>query len=74
MITLVSTFPSGDGPQPGRQRSDSPAYRFAPDGALVARATMPQRLTPMEIGTGYLLGVERDELDVESVVLVTRPW
>lgn len=44
---------------------------FTPDGALVARATMPQRLTPMEIGADYLLGVERDDLDVESVVLVT---
>ncbi len=44
---------------------------FARDGALVARATMPQRLTPMEIGTDYLLGVERDALDVESVVLIT---
>jgi len=43
---------------------------FAPDGALVARATMPQPLTPMEIGADYLLGVERDALDVESVVLI----
>ncbi len=45
-------------------------FVFAPDGTLVARATMPHRLTPMEIGRDYLLGVHRDELDVEEVVLV----
>ena len=43
---------------------------FTPEGTLVARATMPQRLTPLEIGRDYLLGVERDELDVESVVVI----
>ncbi len=41
---------------------------FATDGMLIARATMPQRFTPMEIGRDYVLGVHRDELDVEEVL------
>jgi hypothetical protein len=44
---------------------------FATDGSLRARATMPQRLAPIEIGEDHVLGVERDALDVESVVLVS---
>jgi hypothetical protein len=53
-------------PVPG---ATSAWWVFAPEGSLVARATMPQRLTPLEIGADYLLGVHRDELDVEEVVV-----
>ena len=38
-------------------------------GAVVATALMPAALTVFQIGTDHVLGVERDEFDVESVVL-----
>lgn len=40
---------------------------FDPAGALVARITLPDRFQPLEIGADYLLGVGRDEMDVEYV-------
>jgi hypothetical protein len=43
---------------------------FAPDGALVAQVELPSRFMPHFIGEGYLLGVLRDELDVEQVVRI----
>lgn len=40
-----------------------------PDGRLIARVRMPERFRPMHIGAEFVLGVERDELDVEHVRL-----
>ncbi|HEX6308470.1 MAG TPA: hypothetical protein VFZ69_09805 [Longimicrobiales bacterium] len=40
-----------------------------PDGRLIARVRLPERYRPMHIGTDFVLGVERDELDVEHVRL-----
>lgn len=38
-----------------------------PDGRLIARIHMPDRFRPMHIGGDFVLGVERDEFDVEHV-------
>jgi len=40
-----------------------------PEGRLIARVRMPERFQPMHIGRDFVLGVERDELDVEHVRL-----
>jgi len=40
---------------------------FDPDGALVGRATLPERFNPVEIGADYLLGVGWDDMNVEYV-------
>lgn len=42
---------------------------FSDEGRLLARVTMPDRFTPKEIGLDYILGVTRDEFDVEYVQL-----
>ncbi len=42
---------------------------FASDGRWLSEITLPVRFTPFEIGTDYLLGVSRDEDDVERVTL-----
>lgn len=42
---------------------------LAPDGTWVAEARTPPGLFPLEIGRDYLLGVWRDELDVQRVEL-----
>ncbi len=42
---------------------------FRSDGRLLARVTMPERFIPKEIGLDYVLGVARDEFDVEYVKL-----
>jgi hypothetical protein len=39
------------------------------EGRLIARVRMPERFQPMHIGADFVLGVERDELDVEHVRL-----
>lgn len=46
-----------------------------PEGALVARVTLPEHFNPMEIGADYILGVGRDEMDVEYIRMypLTRP-
>lgn len=49
-----------------------PAQRwavFAPDGAFLGHVAMPPGLEVREIGRDYVLGVHRDELDVERVRL-----
>jgi hypothetical protein len=43
------------------------------DGRSVARVLAPGTLRPLEIGKDYLLGVVRDEDDVETVVLFRLP-
>ncbi len=45
------------------------AQVFAPGGHLLGRVALPPRFRPWEIGDTYLLGVTRDELDVERVEL-----
>lgn len=40
-----------------------------PDGQLVAELRTPPGLFPLEIGTDYVLGLEKDELDRQSVVM-----
>jgi hypothetical protein len=42
---------------------------FDPDGAMIARLTMPDGFRPTHIGSDFVLGIARDELDVEHVVL-----
>jgi hypothetical protein len=42
---------------------------FDPVGKLVARLNIPEGLNLLEIGLDYLLGVSKDELDVEYVQL-----
>ena len=46
-----------------------------PGGAVVGSLTLPRELTVLEIGADYLLGLYRDELEVEYVQLyrLTRP-
>lgn len=41
----------------------------SPSGRLIARVLAPETLRPLEIGSGYLIGVVRDSDDVETVVL-----
>jgi hypothetical protein len=42
---------------------------FAPDGEWLGTIALPDRFTVFEIGSDYLLGVWRDEFDVERVQL-----
>jgi len=50
--------------------TDDPAtgwHVFSPDGELLGHVTVPPRLTIHEIGADYVLGVQRNELDVPFV-------
>jgi hypothetical protein len=42
---------------------------FDPDGRLLGELSMPGRFRPTQIGTDFVLGVGKDELDVEHVQL-----
>lgn len=42
---------------------------LGPDGGFVARVLTSRRLEPMDIGEDWVLGVLRDDFDVETVVL-----
>lgn len=44
---------------------------FDPEGSLIARADLPSRLEPFEIGPDYLLGTHPGEDDLERIVLHT---
>ena len=44
---------------------------YDPKGRFLARVTMPGGVEVVEIGAGHVLGVNRDEMDVERVVLLT---
>ncbi len=44
---------------------------YDPEGRFVARVTMPGGVEVVEIGAGHVLGVNRDEMDVERVVVLT---
>ena len=48
---------------------DAPTWAVFDDGYLVAELTMPNRFVPLDIGHDYVLGVWRDEDDVEHVVM-----
>ena len=54
---------------PGPRDEEVVWRRFSPDGHYIGRAIMKAGLKVFEIGGGYLLGVRRDELDVEHVQL-----
>ena len=40
-----------------------------PDGEVLGMVRMPERLTPLHIASDRLLGIQRDELDVERIVI-----
>jgi hypothetical protein len=42
---------------------------FDPDGSMIARLSMPGGFLPTQIGDDFVLGITRDELDVEHVRL-----
>jgi hypothetical protein len=42
---------------------------FAPDGAMLGTVELPADFRPLEFGDGYVLGVGRDENDVQRVAL-----
>jgi hypothetical protein len=48
---------------------------FDPTGQMLGTVTMPLRFTPYDIGSDYILGRWRDDLDVEHVQLygLTKP-
>jgi hypothetical protein len=48
---------------------------FAPDGQFLGHVELPERFALFEVGNDYLLGVSRDELEVERVELyqLNRP-
>lgn len=49
-----------------------PIWRvYSNEGRFLGRVTLPVRLEPLDIGRDYLLGVWRDDLDVEYVQLFT---
>jgi hypothetical protein len=54
---------------PGPRDTTSLWRRFTSDGQYVGRATLPADLEVFEIGDDYVLGVQRNELDVEYVQL-----
>jgi glutamate mutase epsilon subunit len=43
---------------------------FAPDGRLLSEVTLPARFTPFEVGADYVLGVSRDNDDMERATLL----
>jgi hypothetical protein len=49
---------------------DSEWLVFEPDGDLAAQVELPALFTPHVIGEDFLLGVLRDELDVEQVIRI----
>lgn len=68
------------GAAPWRHFSHDPPYRyplptdtedawwvFEPDGRLTASVTVPLGLRMLEIGDDYLLGLTRDDLDVQRL-------
>ncbi len=60
----VETFQApGDPPGPSRWKV------FDPEGHYLGDVTMPERFQPLEIGGDYVLGLWKDDLDVEHVRL-----
>ncbi len=58
----------------GSYRADPSAPRlyhvYDTEGRFLARVAMPPDVDVLEIGAGHVLGVTRDALDVERVVLL----
>ena len=44
---------------------------YSPAGRVLGRATLPARFTAHQIGSDFVLGVRRDEFDIEQVVVFT---
>lgn len=51
----------------GESQVDRSWNVFAPDGTWLGSLGLPGRFQPYQIGADYLLGLSRDELDVETV-------
>jgi hypothetical protein len=58
---------------PGGQEADRWDV-FDPMGAWCCTATMPARFTPLSLGPDWVLGVSRDEMDVQHVELRVLVW
>ena len=58
----------------GSYQADSSAARlyhvYDPAGPFLARVSMPAGVEVLEIGADQLLGITRDELDIEQIVLL----
>ena len=58
----------------GSYQADPSATRFYhvydTEGPFLARVTMPAGVEVLEIGAGHVLGITRDDLDVERIVLL----
>lgn len=58
----------------GSYRADAAATRlyhvYATEGAFLARTLMPAGVDVLEIGVGHVLGITRDQMGVERVVLL----
>jgi len=52
--------------RPGAQHSQWSV--FAPSGELLGSLDMPPRLDVLEVGTDYVLGLARDDMDVEYIL------
>lgn len=55
--------------EPERFQGDLAYSVFDPDGAWLGRVTMPRPFQMFEIGPDYILGSQRNELGVETVVM-----
>ena len=58
----------------GSYQADPSATRFyhvyGTEGPFLAQVTMPAGVEVLEIGAGHVLGITRDDLDVERIVLL----
>lgn len=59
----------------GSYRADASMTRlyhvYDTEGPFLARVTVPAGVEVLEIGADYVLGITRDDLDVERIVLLT---
>ena len=53
----------------GENISTSPYTVIGPDGEWLGTVETPPRFRILDVGGGLVLGVELDEMDVESVVV-----
>jgi hypothetical protein len=54
---------------PGPRDTEIAWRRFTSDGRYIGVAMLPARLEVFEIGKDYVLGLQRDDLDIEYVQL-----
>jgi hypothetical protein len=57
-------------PRPGQPPGHQVYNVFGTNGALLGEVVIPLALSLFEIGSDYILGLKRDEMDVESVVML----